>query len=163
MKVRNRRPLSDKVPLDMTPMIDIVFQLQAFFIMTFSISANEGDFSIKMPIAAPSEGTPDEELLPPIKVELRAGASGGLAQITMGDREVGNFQELRGAVQGMVGGGGGAEGAGAFEVEFICDYNLHYEHVIAAITAVTGYRDRNGTVVKLIEKIKFAPPKKQAG
>lgn len=35
----------------MTPMIDIVFQLLVFFIMTFKIVSQEGDFHIKMPVA----------------------------------------------------------------------------------------------------------------
>ena len=49
-----------KIELQMTPMIDIVFQLLVFFVMTFKIAAMEGDFNIKMPAAAPSQGMPDE-------------------------------------------------------------------------------------------------------
>ena len=45
------------------------------------------------------------------------------------------------------------------EVELDCDYGLNYEHVIEAITAVSGYIDDNDNVVKLVEKIKFAPPR----
>ena len=41
-----------KVPIDMTPMIDIVFQLLTFFVMTLKIATSEGDFNIKMPRAA---------------------------------------------------------------------------------------------------------------
>ena len=53
------------------------------------------------------------------------------------------------------------------EVEFDCDYHLRYENVIEAITAVSGYvvqegPDR-GQVVKVIEKIKFAPPRRGPG
>jgi len=58
---------------------------------------------------------------------------------------------------------GGASGPGSAdaEAEFDCDYNLKYANVVAAITAVSGTVDSNGEVVKLIEKIKFSPPKKQ--
>lgn len=154
-----KKPL-DKVPVDMTPMIDIVFQLQAFFVMTFSFVTPEGDFNIKMPLAAPSEGTPDEELLPPIKIQLKS-AGGALSSIMMGDRAVQDFGVLRGEVMSMVGNTGPSSEGGGYEVEFACDYDLHYEHVIAAITAVTGYKSRDGQTVKLIEKIKFAPPQKQ--
>jgi len=45
------------------------------------------------------------------------------------------------------------------EVEFDCDYNLRYENVIAAVSAVSGYRTESGEVVKLVEKIKFAAPR----
>ncbi|MFT5528125.1 MAG: biopolymer transport protein ExbD, partial [Pirellulaceae bacterium] len=53
MKVRNNKLGPDEeIELQMTPMIDIVFQLLVFFIMTFKIVAMEGDFNIKMPMAA---------------------------------------------------------------------------------------------------------------
>ncbi len=43
--------------------------------------------------------------------------------------------------------------------ELDCDYGLNYEHVIEAITAVSGYVDHStGQVQRLIEKIKFTPP-----
>ena len=45
------------------------------------------------------------------------------------------------------------------EVELNCDYNLKYENVIRAITAVSGERQPNGDILKMIEKIKFSPPK----
>ena len=64
----------DKIPIDMTPMIDIVFQLLTFFCMTLRVSAAEGDFNIKMPLAAPQAGLPDPNQLPPIKVRMRADA-----------------------------------------------------------------------------------------
>ena len=54
MKIRNTGRGDDgEVKLEMTPMIDIVFQLLVFFIMTFKIVSQEGDFNIKMPRAAP--------------------------------------------------------------------------------------------------------------
>ena len=55
MKVRHSSSTGkDKIELQMTPMIDIVFQLLVFFIMTFKIVAQEGDFNIKMPVSAPT-------------------------------------------------------------------------------------------------------------
>jgi hypothetical protein len=45
------------------------------------------------------------------------------------------------------------------EIELDCDYNLRYEYVIQAVTAVSGYLDGNGNIVKLVEKIKFSPPR----
>ena len=44
------------------------------------------------------------------------------------------------------------------EIELDCDYRLRFEYVINAITAVSG-TIRDGQIVKLIEKIKFAPPR----
>ena len=46
------------------------------------------------------------------------------------------------------------------ELELDCDPGLKYDHVVSAITAASGIVQ--GTeVVPLIQKIKFAPPKKQ--
>jgi biopolymer transport protein ExbD len=162
MKVRNADKEPEKIELQMTPMIDIVFQLLTFFIMTFKIVLPEGDFNIKMPLNAPSQGAVDPNLLPPMKVRLQAGANGDLAGISMNGQTMKNFDELNNFIIGLVGDQRGpsdaAEGA---EVELECDYNLKYANVIKAITAVSGYIQPDGKVVKLVEKIKFAPPKKK--
>ncbi|MEO8496016.1 MAG: biopolymer transporter ExbD, partial [Planctomycetota bacterium] len=153
-----------KIELQMTPMIDIVFQLLVFFIMTFKIVSQEGDFNIKMPLAAPAAGAPDPLQLPPMKVRLRAGAGGMLAGMALNDRSVGTMEALRLEIIGVV---GDDRGPGTIqetaEVELDCDYGLRYEHVIQAITAVSGYVDATGNVVKLVEKIKFAPPRQASG
>jgi biopolymer transport protein ExbD len=153
---------SGDVSINMTPMIDVVFQLIAFFMFSFKVAAAEGDFNIKMPLAAPSAGVPNPEaLLPPIRVRLVADANGELAGIRMGERALPNFNALHNEVIGIVGTQTGPGSiASEAEVELDVDYNLHYKNVISAITAVSGYVDPNGRVVKLIEKIKFAPPRK---
>ncbi|MCA9142287.1 MAG: biopolymer transporter ExbD [Planctomycetaceae bacterium] len=165
MKVRhNKGGGDDKIELQMTPMIDIVFQLLVFFIMTFKIVSQEGDFNIKMPLAAPAAGAPDDLQLPPMKVRLRAGGGGVLAGMSLNDKGVGTMEALRLEIIGVV---GDDRGPGSIqetaEVELDCDYGLRYEHVIQAITAVSGYIDDTGNVVKLVEKIKFAPPRQASG
>jgi len=165
MKIRhNKGGGDDKVELQMTPMIDIVFNLLIFFIMTFKVIALEGDFNIKMPLAAPSAGAPDDLQLPPMKVRLRAGADGMLAGISLNDRAIGTMEALRLEIIGFVGDNRGPGGIQeTAEVELDCDYGLRYEHVIQAITSVSGYIDQTGNVVKLVEKIKFAPPRPASG
>ncbi len=75
MKIRHSTGSgSDKVEVPMTPMIDIVFQLLVFFIMTFKIVVQEGDFNVKMPLGAPREGSLDENLVPPMKLYLTGSA-----------------------------------------------------------------------------------------
>ena len=165
MKVRhNKGGGDDKIELQMTPMIDIVFQLLVFFIMTFKIVSQEGDFNIKMPLAAPAAGAPDDLQLPPMKIRLRAGGGGMLAGMSLNEKGVGTMEALRLEIIGVV---GDDRGPGSIqetaEVELDCDYGLRYEHVIQAITAVSGYIDDTGNVVKLVEKIKFAPPRQASG
>jgi len=160
MKVRNvSRHGDEQIELQMTPMIDIVFQLLIFFIMTLKIVSPEGDFNIKMPAAAPSEGLPEPDQLPPITVRLKATGSGKLSTIQFGNRSLGgDFPALRQAIIDMVGYDPGPGVLQSTEVELDCDYNLKYEYVMEAITAVSGYR-KGDQVHKLVEKIKFAPPR----
>jgi biopolymer transport protein ExbD len=48
MKFKSRS--NEKVEMQLTSMIDIIFLLLIFFVMTFKIAAQEGDFNIRMPI-----------------------------------------------------------------------------------------------------------------
>jgi len=161
MRVRNVKSSSEEVELQMTPMIDIVFQLLIFFIMTFKIASPEGDFNIKMPLAAPSQGIPEPYQLPPIKVRLTARSNGALNQIEFGNRGLGrDFGRLRQAVIDMLGDEPGPSVLENTEVELDCDYQLRYEYVIEAITAISGYVDPDGRIIKVVEKIKFAPPRR---
>jgi biopolymer transport protein ExbD len=150
----------DKVELQMTPMIDVVFQLLAFFMFSLKIASNEGDFNIKMPLAAPSSGLPDPESLPPLRLRLLANAEGGLAGLQLGETQLPNFAALHQSILELIGTDAGpASAAPQIEIELDFDYHLHYQHVIQAITAIAGYLDADGNIVKLVDRIKFAPPK----
>ncbi len=151
--------LPDKIPIDMTPMIDIVFQLLTFFIMTLKIVSQEGDFNIRMPLAAPRAGVPDPNQLPPMKIRMRADQNGNLIDLVLNERSFSGptrWQQLHNHIASLVGDGSMAASA---EVELDCDYALRYEHVIEAITAVSGSIGPDGQIVKLVEKIKFSPPR----
>jgi biopolymer transport protein ExbD len=157
MAVNFKKSLPGKVPIDMTPMIDVVFQLLAFFCMTFKIVAEEGDFNIRMPLAAPRAGNPDPNQLPPMKLRLRADGNGNLVDLVLNERSFSGptrFQQLHNHIASLVGDGSMAASA---EVELDCDYGLKYENVIAAITAVSGDVGGDGQIIKLVEKIKFSP------
>jgi biopolymer transport protein ExbD len=163
MAVKIKRSTGEaKIPIDMTPMIDIVFQLLTFFIMTLKVTAQEGDFLIKMPLTSTRAATTDIDHVPPIKVRLVAGVDGSCQDIIMNDRSFGRdgWGTLHDQISQLVGSGSLDDSA---EVELDCDYNLRYENVIRAITAVSGERQANGDILKLIEKIKFAPPKEPPG
>ena len=153
--------LPDRISIDMTPMIDVVFQLISFFMFSLKVVAPEGDFDIRMPISAAAAAIPDDQQVPPVRVKLSAGPDGGLASISMNGTPVVDFDDLRRRIIGIVGADSGPNSlAEKTEVEFDCDYGLKYVNVVKAITAVTG-RVEDGRVVELIRKIKFTPPKKQ--
>jgi biopolymer transport protein ExbD len=156
---RSTTEISDKVDIQMTPMIDIVFLLLIFFLFSFKIVTQEGDFNIRMPVAGPVSTAIDTQL--PIKVRLTADADGNLTGIQMADRKLPNFQALREQVISIVGDDAGPGAADKTEAEIDFDFNLKYRYVIAAVTAISGYVSPDGHIVKLIQKIKFTPPKKQ--
>ncbi len=158
MRIRNKEDAT-KNSLDMTSMIDIVFLLLIFFVMTFKIVEMEGDFSVKMPLASSSTNTIDPTDLP-LKLRLRANEAGKLTDMSLNDIDLGtDFIELQNNVITLVSSATpGADDMGP-ELEIDTDYNLRYEYVIQAITSVSGYKDGD-QVVKLIEKIKFAKPRR---
>ncbi len=160
MAFRKHDGTPEKVTFDMTPMIDCCFQLIIFFMLSLKLLSPEGDFNIRMPLAAPSEGMPEPDQLPPMKVRLTAGAGGRLEGIQLGNRRLASFAELRRQVRDLVGDHPGPSALQSTEVELDCDYNLDYEYVIRAITAVSGYTDSEGHIIRLVEKIKFAPPRR---
>ena len=150
--------LSDKIDINMTPMIDVVFQLLTFFMLTLKTVITEGDFDIKMPLG-PSKGAVEDDPIPPVRVKITAGPDGERAGITMNGNPVGDFEDLRRKIVDLVGTGPGSN-ADKTEVELDCDYALKYTNVVNAISAVSGVVQPDGTVVELIKKIKFTPPKK---
>jgi biopolymer transport protein ExbD len=148
----------EEVIIQMTPMIDIVFQLMVFFVFTFKIALPEGDFSIRMPSAERSTAsTPSES--PLLKVRLRANAAGELAAVQLGDvafEGAAPFYQLQSRIRGLIGDAAGP-GPSDQEVEIDADFNLKYRYAMNAITAVTGYVDDNGEQHKLIERVRFSP------
>ena len=148
--------------LDMTPMIDVVFQLMIFFMLSLKIVTAEGNFDINMPIGAPSTA-PSEKLIPDIKVRLVATDDGRLGRLQLGQRALGNddraFATLNSEILKIIGRPDNPL-TKDIEVEIDADYNLHYGFVIQAISACTGRLDpRSGNVIRYVEKIKFAAPR----
>ncbi|RPI90640.1 MAG: biopolymer transporter ExbD [Planctomycetaceae bacterium] len=163
-KLRNHGPGGhEKIPLDMTPMIDVVFQLIIFFMLTLKIRANEGDFNINMPLG---QGVGQSSELPPIKVRLESNPDGTLRTIAIGRQSLGNderaFALLNREVLNLVGRPGTAFSKD-IEVEIDSDYELHYQYVVSAMTACTGKLDEKGQPMRFVEKIKFAPPRAKRG
>jgi hypothetical protein len=169
----------EEIKLNMTAMIDIVFQLLVFFVMTFKVVAMEGDFSIKMPLAS-AEGESIDEILPDlIQVTLAGDDQGNVASVTVDDGS--ETQTLDGPFFGTTDVGGQAQAVPndeAFaaltsyverklageadpsapietEVEFDIAYGVKYLYTVKAIECVSGRKQADGSVKKLIEKIKF--------
>lgn len=149
----------EEIKINMTAMIDIVFQLLVFFIMTFKVVAMEGDFNIKMPLASESADSLDEELPDLITVRLEAGENGNISSIIVDDsetlREATMFPDLTNIVEERLAVDGDPEQASETEVEFDIAYNLKYSYTVKAIEAVSGKVLPDGAVKTLIKKVKF--------
>jgi biopolymer transport protein ExbD len=157
MRIRHHEH-EEKLQLQMTPMIDVVFQLMVFFVFTFKITLPEGDFNVRMPAQAGETAMPSET--PLLKVRLHANENRELSGIELGDIQVTSntpFLELQSRIRGMVDDSAGP-GSVDQEVEIEADYDLRYKYVMNAMTAITGYIDpATGNRHKLIEKVRFAP------
>ena len=164
MKIESKSD-AEEIKLNMTAMIDIVFQLLVFFIMTFKIVALEGDFSVKMP---QTSDTPIDRLLDElpntIKVRLIANENGDISTITASDSqdETGQtfgegeiFQKLQDYVETRIAGGTDPTASKKTELEFDIDYGLKYTWTVTALDKVSGRVQQDGTIKKLIEQIKF--------
>ena len=82
MKIRPRGG-DAKVELQMTPMIDVVFQLLVFFLFTFKIVPVEGEIGVNMPpLAAGARPKSDDiEITEKVKIKLRSSDDGALIGI----------------------------------------------------------------------------------
>ena len=161
MNLGARQP--EKIEAQMAPMIDVVFQLLIFFMLTLKITAEEGDFGINMPIG--SSGADSNELPPTeIKIRLQANPDGTLANASVGANSYGNgpdvFERINSRVITLAGPPSGGPNDD-MEVTIDADYNLNYNYVIQAVSAATGKVDpRSGRPVRYVDKIKFAPPRR---
>ena len=165
MKVRNQK-VAEKIEPQMAPMIDVVFLLLIFFMLTLKIIQPEGNFNINMPAVAQAQ-TETPKLLPDFKVRLIADPlSGDLLEVRYGQRSLGNgpaaFQLLQQLISENV---QGSPFADEVEVEIDADFDLNYRFVIRAVSACTGKvieEDGQTKTVELVGKIKFAPPRQSA-
>lgn len=163
MRIRNASKQGDKIEIQMAPMIDVVFQLLIFFMLTLKIIEPEGDFNINMPLSSPVDANKTEDIIfPKIKVRMTANADGRLASLSLNQNNLGNdkraFEQLNLDIFRFI-GGMDDEQRSQVEVEIDADYNLHYSNIIRAVGACSG-KMKSGRIVRYIEKIKFAAPRK---
>jgi len=150
----------------MTPMIDVVFQLLIFFMLTLKIITPEGDFNINMPLGRPTESPVVDAELPPLKVRLKADQTGELSSLLFNDDDFGAgpdaFRRLNDEIHAVVtalqnvGPADAENGADMQEVELDPDFGLDYKYVISAISACSGKVTAEGATVPLLSRIKFA-------
>ena len=146
---RHRPPLS-KPTINMTPMIDVVFLLLTFFVLTFKIIVPEGNFNIQM--VPQGHAKPAEVPHDPVQVRLLAGENGLISEIQLNGEKIESFDLLRQRVSAI------ASANPDLEIVLYPDDHLHYEYLIRAVTAVNG-EFHEGQIRKICDHIQFARQK----
>ena len=151
----NRKAIGkgEKIEAQMAPMIDVVFQLLIFFMLTLKIIKEEGDFQINMPVSGAAAASDDAPL--DIKIYMQANADGTLAAVNLGERRFPAgpqvFDRLNREIIRLVPGQAYADDV---IVTIESDYGLHYDNLVQAVSAATGKVDeRTGQPVRYVEKI----------
>lgn len=154
IQLTRRRTADRQTRLQMSSMIDVVFLLLIFFVMTFQIIAREGDFHVTAP-GATTAGPPPSQL--PLYVRLASGPDGRLRSIHLNDRRLADLDELHHEIVNIVDPPGTQAGSlQAPNVVLQCDDRLDYGELMRAITAVRGYLDADRDVIDLIQSIRLA-------
>ena len=103
-----KRTKHQEVEVQITPMLDMAFQLLTFFILTFRPMPTEGQFSMNLLPASASvdmaqteknnEVTENSELpteLRTLKVQVRSGLNGSLADMAIGETSYQSLDQLK--------------------------------------------------------------------
>ena len=162
MRFRKRQRNADKFEPKTAALIDVVFLLLIFFMLSLKITAKEGDLNLNMPLAS---GGGDWQT---IRVKLLANDDGSLANVLFNHKPLGTgeaaFQKLSEKVSAAVGMRNGKPLNADVDIEIEADYNLDYQYAVKALSACTGRMEKSADgesrLVRYVEKIRFAPPRK---
>ena len=93
----------DEVPMELTPMIDVVFLLLIFFIVTIKFKVLEGKLETELPKDVGVNSSPLQDLIEKmeISIEKAPGSEHGIAVLVNG-RRMPNLATFRGQVQQWV-------------------------------------------------------------
>jgi biopolymer transport protein ExbD len=162
MARRRRSPAP--IDADFTAMLDLIFNLLAFFVVTFNPPSPELNFDFALPESKQGQSTepPPEsfefegELFKDVTIRLSADPAGKLAAIAVEGQKVDGIKGLVTKVQRMSGtmAGLAGDGEGGLDTaQIIADAGLKYVHVVEVVDAC--YKCK-------LTKINFREPPKSA-
>ena len=137
-----KKPTAAEVEIQVTPMLDMAFQLLTFFIMTFNPAPSEGQFSMNLlpasPQAKPGEAISDANApadpnvpatLRTMTTTIQATGDGSIGKVSIGDVEVDGLEQLKAQLQTILG-----DKSLPFEQALIqADPDLKYEELVKVI------------------------------
>ncbi|XAL98653.1 biopolymer transporter ExbD [Phycisphaeraceae bacterium D3-23] len=142
---KKRRINDDEMELQLTSMIDVIFQLLIYFVITANFTIDEGTLKASMPGQSAPADTDNPD--PPIFIDLKTGDDGLTYTLTVDNKQVpGGASELYGYLQSQV-------DTNKFNIDD--DYqirpqgNVRWQHVVNVFNACTRAE---------LEKVGFATP-----
>ncbi|MFO1004387.1 MAG: biopolymer transporter ExbD [Planctomycetaceae bacterium] len=174
---RRRRKPPGEVQINLAAMLDMAFQLLAFFIMTFRPAPIEGHFQLRMPppgqmVAAPvaASTTPSDGVAAPSFVEtldlfVKADNTGQVTTVSVGQQEVVSGRLNEAAVQQL-----NAHLRGLFTIQAVpfdriqvhADRRLHYQELMKIVDVCTRQTLPDGTQMRQIGFTELLDPAKAA-
>jgi biopolymer transport protein ExbD len=140
--------------VDMTPLIDIVFQLLIFFVMTFRFAEQETEFQIKFP--RPGAGHAFQQTpLPPLRLALSADSQGQVAALRLNGETMANFAAVTERLTAILHQRELGIVVEKMDMELACSPDLKHSETVRAIDAVIGVRTRDGAVSPLVDQVRF--------
>lgn len=143
-KKRKKGVGGEQMQLQMTSMIDVVFLLLIYFIVTANFTIDEGTLLATMP-GNSSQTQPEDELDPPVNIELTSADDGVTYRIRVDGQEPANASELAAYMKGRV-------AAGRMKIDDIVQIKpqgvVRWQHVVNVF---------NACVTAELENVGFAP------
>jgi len=143
----------EEVELNVTAMLDMAFQLLAFFVLTFKPSPVEGQLSLRMPVAQPitkveagQKAGSDQNNLNPAQglntlvIAALANPDGEIKQLAVGDSSMGTPEALSRKLAEVL----GDPTFGFDQVVIQVDSRLRYERLMEVIDVCTRQKLPSG-------------------
>lgn len=158
---KKKRRLLGEVELNLTAMLDLAFQLLAFFMLTFKPAQVEGDVVLRLPAAMPttiqqnaqpagadaSNPNPVQGLTS-LVITVVSDAAGGIKSLVIGDQVVTGLAEFENRLQAIL----SDAGMGFDQVLLQVGSELTYEELMRVVDVCTRQRLADG---KKLSKLSF--------
>ncbi len=157
MRFHNRQ--DNAVSRPFTALIDVVFLLLVFFMLTLKIVEPEGELQASFDRSEPTVHVPPSL---PLHVVLASSTNGELTDVRLAGRSLGagnaGIERLRSEMRKLFAGTDSAKWDFEQAVTLRTDRDLQYQHIVAALSAVSGDVRVGGSqsrVVKYPVKVSF--------
>lgn len=146
--------------INMTPMIDAVFLLLIFFMLTLRIIAPEGNLDAR--VQRPNPSREDASTAFVVRVRCTANPDGSLAQLYFGADSLGAdapacWERLNSRLFRLT----GSDDPPEMPVQIEADPNLAYEHTLHALSACTGRIDPDsGRLIRCSGTVSLIEPRR---